>query len=186
MFSFLQVSPPKPCIRLCSPPHVLHAPPIPFSILSLEQYCVKSTITYPKFPWNGKNFKSSHDVSFSDFVLILFSSSKYIFNASLRILSTTQRRRYVCVWNEQLKRSKAALRVEKGVPVPLRSPLISICTGTILNQGQKCDNAVDYQSEARYGLQTLSLPLSPDKTSSCCQYNVKLFNVFHVPDINKL
>jgi len=52
--------------------------------------------------------------------------------------------------------------------------------------GPKCDNSVDYQSEPRQGLQTLSLALSPDKTSSYCQYNVKLFNVFHVSDINKL
>ena len=37
--SFLQVSPPKPCIRLSSPPYALHAPPISFfSVLSSEQY----------------------------------------------------------------------------------------------------------------------------------------------------
>jgi hypothetical protein len=36
---FLQVSPPKPCIRLSSPPYALHAPPISFfSILSPDQY----------------------------------------------------------------------------------------------------------------------------------------------------
>ena len=40
--SFLQVSPPKPCIRLSSP-YVLHAPPISFSILSPEQYLLSST-----------------------------------------------------------------------------------------------------------------------------------------------
>ena len=37
--SFHQTSPPKPCTRLSSPPHVLHAPPTSlFSILSPEQY----------------------------------------------------------------------------------------------------------------------------------------------------
>ena len=37
--SFLQVSPPKPCRRLSSPPYALHAPPISFiSILLPEQY----------------------------------------------------------------------------------------------------------------------------------------------------
>ena len=42
--SFPQVSPPKPCTSLSSPPHVLHAPPISiFSILSPEQYLVSST-----------------------------------------------------------------------------------------------------------------------------------------------
>jgi hypothetical protein len=42
--SFPQVSPPKPCIRLSSPPYVLYAPPISFhSILSLKQYWVSST-----------------------------------------------------------------------------------------------------------------------------------------------
>ena len=42
--SFLQVSPPKPCIRLSSSPYALHAPPISFfSILSPEQYWVRST-----------------------------------------------------------------------------------------------------------------------------------------------
>ena len=40
--SFLQVSPPKPCIRLSSPPYALHASPISFfSILSPEQYWVR-------------------------------------------------------------------------------------------------------------------------------------------------
>ena len=34
-----QVSPPKPCMHLCPPPYVLHAPPISFcSIWSPEQY----------------------------------------------------------------------------------------------------------------------------------------------------
>ena len=42
--SFPQVSPPKPCIRLSSPPYALHAPPISFfSNLSPEQYWVRST-----------------------------------------------------------------------------------------------------------------------------------------------
>ena len=42
--SFLQVSPPKPCVRISSPPYALHAPPISFfSILSPEQYWVSST-----------------------------------------------------------------------------------------------------------------------------------------------
>jgi len=37
--SFPQVSPPKPCIRLSSPPYALHAPPISFfTMLSPEQY----------------------------------------------------------------------------------------------------------------------------------------------------
>ena len=41
---FSHVSPPKPCMHLYSPPYVLHAPPISFvSILSPEQYCVRST-----------------------------------------------------------------------------------------------------------------------------------------------
>ena len=44
MVSFLQVSPPKPCIRLSSPPYALHAPPIQFfSIWSPEQYWMRST-----------------------------------------------------------------------------------------------------------------------------------------------
>ena len=33
----------KPCIRLSSPPYVLHTPPISFSKLSPEQYWVRST-----------------------------------------------------------------------------------------------------------------------------------------------
>ena len=38
MASFTQVSPPKPCIPLFSPPYALHVPPISFfSILSPEQ-----------------------------------------------------------------------------------------------------------------------------------------------------
>jgi hypothetical protein len=38
---FPEVSPPRPCIRLSSHPHALHAPPISFfSILSPEQYWV--------------------------------------------------------------------------------------------------------------------------------------------------
>ena len=42
--SFPLVSPPKPCIRLSSPPYALHAPPISFfSILSPEQYWVSGT-----------------------------------------------------------------------------------------------------------------------------------------------
>jgi len=102
--------------------------------------------TYPQFPWNEKNFNSSHNVSFSYFSLILFSSSRYIFNAFLTILSTVEVYTAppidpsvcvcVCVWKEQLKKWKAAVRVEKGVPVPVRAPLISTCTGTILHQGQ--------------------------------------------------
>ena len=45
MVSFPQVSPPKPCIRLSSPPYVLHAPHISFfSILSPEQYWVSTII----------------------------------------------------------------------------------------------------------------------------------------------
>jgi len=40
--SFPQVSPPTPCIRLSSPSHALHVPPISFfSILSPEQYWVR-------------------------------------------------------------------------------------------------------------------------------------------------
>ena len=42
--SFSQVSLPKPCIRLSSPPYALHAPSISFfSILSPKQYWVSST-----------------------------------------------------------------------------------------------------------------------------------------------
>ena len=42
--SFLQASPPKPCIRLSCAPYALHAPPISFfSILSPGQYWVRST-----------------------------------------------------------------------------------------------------------------------------------------------
>ena len=42
--SFPQVSPPKPCIILSSPPYVLPAPPISFFLsLSTEQYWVSST-----------------------------------------------------------------------------------------------------------------------------------------------
>ena len=42
--SFLKVSPPKPCIRLSSPPYALHAPTISFfSILSPGQYWVRRT-----------------------------------------------------------------------------------------------------------------------------------------------
>jgi hypothetical protein len=42
--SFLQVSPPKPCTRLPSPPFALHAPPISFfPILSPEQYLDSAT-----------------------------------------------------------------------------------------------------------------------------------------------
>jgi len=45
VISFLQVSPPKPCIRLSSPPYALHAPPISlFSILSPAQYFITRTI----------------------------------------------------------------------------------------------------------------------------------------------
>ena len=44
MVSYPQVFPPKPYIRLSSPPYALHAPPISFfSILSPEQYWVRST-----------------------------------------------------------------------------------------------------------------------------------------------
>ena len=47
VFSFPQVSPPKPCIRLSSPPYALHAPLISLlSILSPEQYWVRSTDIY--------------------------------------------------------------------------------------------------------------------------------------------
>ena len=49
--SFLQVSLPKPCIRLSCHPLALHAPPISlFSILSPEQNCVKSTPLYHEKP----------------------------------------------------------------------------------------------------------------------------------------
>ena len=42
--SFLQVSPPKPCIRLTTPPYALNAQPISFfSILSPAQYWVSRT-----------------------------------------------------------------------------------------------------------------------------------------------
>jgi len=45
--SFLQVSPPKPCISLSSQPYVLHAPPISvFLILSPEKHRVRSTDHY--------------------------------------------------------------------------------------------------------------------------------------------
>jgi hypothetical protein len=41
--SFPQVSPPKPCTHLSSPPYALHAPPISFfSILSPAQYLLYS------------------------------------------------------------------------------------------------------------------------------------------------
>ena len=44
LVSIPQVSPPKACVHLYSPPYVLHAPPIPFfSILSPEKYWVRST-----------------------------------------------------------------------------------------------------------------------------------------------
>jgi hypothetical protein len=47
MVSFLQVYPPKPCIRLSFPPYALHAPSISlFSILSPEQYWVRSINHY--------------------------------------------------------------------------------------------------------------------------------------------
>ena len=76
------------------------------------------------------NFKSSHNVSFSDFSLILFYSSKYIFNVLLTILSTVEVHtapsidKWVCVkWaTEEVKSCSAC---SKGVPVPLCSPLIS-------------------------------------------------------------
>ena len=43
MVSFPQVSPPKPCISLSSPPYALHVPPISFfSILSPKHYWVRS------------------------------------------------------------------------------------------------------------------------------------------------
>ena len=43
-WSFPQISPPKPCIQLSSPPYVPHVPPIAFfSPWSPEQYWVKST-----------------------------------------------------------------------------------------------------------------------------------------------
>jgi hypothetical protein len=41
--SFPLVSPPKPCTRLFSLPYAPPAPAISSSILSPEQYCVKST-----------------------------------------------------------------------------------------------------------------------------------------------
>ena len=44
LFSFPQVSPPKPCIHLSSPPYVLHAPPLPlFTLCSTELYLLSST-----------------------------------------------------------------------------------------------------------------------------------------------
>jgi hypothetical protein len=36
--SFLQNSPPKPCIRLSSSPYLLHAPPISFFFILSEEY----------------------------------------------------------------------------------------------------------------------------------------------------
>ena len=43
--SFPQVSPPKPCTHLSSPPYMLHAPPVSFFwILSPEQYWVRAQI----------------------------------------------------------------------------------------------------------------------------------------------
>jgi hypothetical protein len=48
--SFPQVSPPKPCIRLSSPPYVLRSPPISsFPILSPEQYWNTKTLKCIKF-----------------------------------------------------------------------------------------------------------------------------------------
>ena len=47
MVSFHHVSPPKHYINLLSPPYVLHAPPISFSIRSPEHYWVRSTDTSP-------------------------------------------------------------------------------------------------------------------------------------------
>ena len=45
--SFPQVSPPKPCIRVSSYLYALHAPPISiFSILSPEQYWVRSSLSF--------------------------------------------------------------------------------------------------------------------------------------------
>ena len=50
LVSFPQVSPPKPSIRLSSPPYAPHALPISsFSILSPEQYWVRSTDWFPSF-----------------------------------------------------------------------------------------------------------------------------------------
>jgi len=44
MVSFPQVSPPKSCIHLFSPPYALHAPPISLlSVLSPEKYWVRNT-----------------------------------------------------------------------------------------------------------------------------------------------
>ena len=52
VISFPQVSPPKPCIHLSSPPYVLHAPPISFfSLWSPEQYWVGSTIIKLLIMW---------------------------------------------------------------------------------------------------------------------------------------
>ena len=50
--SFPQVSPPKPCICLASPPCMLHASPILFfSILSLENWvkCTDSSLRFPLY-----------------------------------------------------------------------------------------------------------------------------------------
>ena len=48
--SFPQVSPPKHCTHLSSPPYALHAPPISFfSILSSEQYWARSTYEAPHY-----------------------------------------------------------------------------------------------------------------------------------------
>ena len=42
--SFLQVSPPNPCMHLTSPPAMLHAPPISFSLIwSSKKYLARST-----------------------------------------------------------------------------------------------------------------------------------------------
>ena len=50
MVSLPQVSPPKPCISLSSPPYTLHAPAISFfSILSPEQYWVSTDHSAPHY-----------------------------------------------------------------------------------------------------------------------------------------
>ena len=68
MVSFPKVSPPKPCIRLSSPPYELHAPPISFfSILSPEQYWVRSTylLTYSMVQspsWKANSFAAIQEI----------------------------------------------------------------------------------------------------------------------------
>jgi hypothetical protein len=58
MVTYPQVSSPKPCMRLSSPPYVQHAPPISFfSILSPEQYWVRITTEQRVAPYSKSRNK---------------------------------------------------------------------------------------------------------------------------------